>query len=329
MAPPCDLPRCNHAGEARAPDQRRLAFGSRLAKECRRQPSCNPTWKLAIPAQYRSAGGTVASGDQDLGALHLEAGTPHTAFTIGPFEPFSSPSEWNQPPLWYSSVTPSARRQQCLLWPSAIVVPPSPVCGNRLTIMRPAVAELTSARQPVQVARESPRTWGLDGYVAPRAARNWSSITFSPALTCSAPNPMKPPSFAASAAACTSNATDVSSSSWLGGSVADRRDAIVSLVSSIGPPGSAIEIAKPATNGARRIRIHSSSVKSFLDVMATSLGARYQPRRGSALPCQPTSRASIRGGSGIGWTATGCAAAGRRLGIGSGAVGTVLGAAIS
>src|SRR6266545_4184834 len=182
MAPPCDLPRCNHAGEARAPDQRRLAFGSRLAKECRRQPSCNPTWKLAIPAQYRSAGGTVASGDQNLGALHLEAGTPHTAFTIGPFEPFSSPSEWNQPPLWYSSVTPSARRQQCLL--------------------RPAVAELTSARQPVQVARESPRTWGLDGYVAPRAARNWSSITFSPALTCSAPNPMKPPSFAASAAAC-------------------------------------------------------------------------------------------------------------------------------
>src|SRR6266511_3363345 len=200
--PPCDLPRCNHAGEARAPDQRRLAFGSRLAKECRRQPSCNPTWKLAIPAQYRSAGGTVASGDQDLGALHLEAGTPHTAFTIGPFEPFSSPSEWNQPPLWYSSVTPSARRQQCLLWPSAIVVPPSPVCGNKLTIMRPAVAELTSARQPVQVAREGPRTWGLDGYVAPRAARNWSSITFSPALTCSAPNPMKPPSFAASAAAC-------------------------------------------------------------------------------------------------------------------------------
>jgi hypothetical protein len=48
-----------------------------------------------------------------LGALHLEAGTPHTAFTIGLFVPFSWPSEWNQPPLWYSSVTPSAQMQQC------------------------------------------------------------------------------------------------------------------------------------------------------------------------------------------------------------------------
>ena len=34
------------------------------------------------------------------------------------------------------------------------------------------------------------------------AARTWSSIRLSPALTCSAPNPMKPPSLAASAAAC-------------------------------------------------------------------------------------------------------------------------------
>jgi hypothetical protein len=31
-----------------------------------------------------------------LGALHLEAGRPHMAFTIGLVEPFSWPSEWNQ-----------------------------------------------------------------------------------------------------------------------------------------------------------------------------------------------------------------------------------------
>jgi hypothetical protein len=38
--------------------------------------------------------------------------------------------------------------------------------------------------------------------VPPSAARSWSSIGCFPALICSAPNPMKPPSFAASTAAC-------------------------------------------------------------------------------------------------------------------------------
>ena len=47
------------------------------------------------------------------------------------------------------------------------------------------------------------------------------------------------------------------------------RVAIVSLVASIGPPGSASEIAIPATNGARTIRRHSSSVKSLF-VVTTS-----------------------------------------------------------
>jgi hypothetical protein len=43
--------------------------------------------------------------------------------------------------------------------------------------------------------------------------------------------------------------------------------AIDSLAISIGPPGSANEIAIPATNGARRTRTHSSSVKSLFVVM--------------------------------------------------------------
>jgi len=51
-----------------------------------------------------------------------------------------------------------------------------------------------------------------------------------------------------------------SSSSWLGGVDVALRVAIVSLASSIGPPGSAIEMASPATNGARRSRTHSCSV---------------------------------------------------------------------
>jgi hypothetical protein len=38
----------------------------------------------------------------------------------------------------------------------------------------------------------------------------------------------------------------------------------------LGPPGSASEIATPATRGARRIRVHSWSVKSCLDVRAAS-----------------------------------------------------------
>jgi hypothetical protein len=43
--------------------------------------------------------------------------------------------------------------------------------------------------------------------------------------------------------------------------------AAVSLTASIGPPGSAREMASPATNGARLSRAHSSSVKSALDVI--------------------------------------------------------------
>src|SRR5215211_7632335 len=58
-----------------------------------------------------------------------------------------------------------------------------------------------------------------------------------------------------------------SSCSRVGGLVADFKDAADSLASSIGPPGSAREIAIPATNGARRTRIHSSSVKSLFVVM--------------------------------------------------------------
>ena len=53
--------------------------------------------------------------------------------------------------------------------------------------------------------------------------------------------------------------------------MADRNDAIVSLATSIGPPGSASEIATPATSGARRILVHSSSVKFCFEVIATSL----------------------------------------------------------
>jgi hypothetical protein len=46
--------------------------------------------------------------------------------------------------------------------------------------------------------------------------------------------------------------------------------ALVSLTASIGPPGSASEIAMPATSGARPRRAHSSSVKSvFVDMDAT------------------------------------------------------------
>jgi hypothetical protein len=64
-----------------------------------------------------------------------------------------------------------------------------------------------------------------------------------------------------------SRATAASSSCWLGGTVAARSVAIPSLEISIGPPGSAIVIAKPATIGARRTRSHSSSVKDAFDVI--------------------------------------------------------------
>ena len=66
--------------------------------------------------------------------------------------------------------------------------------------------------------------------------------------------------------ACTSSATSASSCSRLGGLVADFIVAIVSLAASIGPPGSASEIASPATNGARTIRVQSASEKSLLVV---------------------------------------------------------------
>jgi hypothetical protein len=66
-----------------------------------------------------------------------------------------------------------------------------------------------------------------------------------------------------------SKAISASNCSRLGGFVADFNDADVSLVSSMGPPGSAMEIAIPATNGARRTRTHSSSVKSLFVVMTS------------------------------------------------------------
>jgi hypothetical protein len=54
--------------------------------------------------------------------------------------------------------------------------------------------------------------------------------------------------------------TATRSSSSVGGAPAARIAAMLSLVSSIGPPGSASETAKPATVGARRRAAHSSSV---------------------------------------------------------------------
>src|SRR6187401_3463097 len=65
-----------------------------------------------------------------------------------------------------------------------------------------------------------------------------------------------------------SRATSVTSSSRLEGFVADLTVAIDSFAASIGPLGSAREMARPATNGARTIRLHSSSEKSLLVVMA-------------------------------------------------------------
>jgi hypothetical protein len=59
-----------------------------------------------------------------------------------------------------------------------------------------------------------------------------------------------------------------SNGSRLGGLVADLRAAIDSFAVSNGPPGSARVIARPATNGARAMRDHSSSEKSLFVVMA-------------------------------------------------------------
>jgi hypothetical protein len=114
--------------------------------------------------------------------------------------------------------------------------------------------------------RNASTSWGV-------ALAVTSSLTArSSSSTCWPPRGLKSPSgfCLCWASAWTSRAIDASSSSWLGGRVADRSDAMVSLATSIGPPGSASEIATPATSGARRIQVHSSSVKSCLDVMATS-----------------------------------------------------------
>src|SRR3954452_15310518 len=63
-----------------------------------------------------------------------------------------------------------------------------------------------------------------------------------------------------------SSATSATSCSRLDGFVADLIVAIDSFAASMGPPGSASAMARPATNGARTIRVHSSSEKSFLVV---------------------------------------------------------------
>src|SRR5688500_3087540 len=69
-----------------------------------------------------------------------------------------------------------------------------------------------------------------------------------------------------------SRATSVSSCSRLGGVWALFNAAMVSFVASMGPPGSASEIAIPATKGARTTRDHSSSVKSLFVVIVVPSG---------------------------------------------------------
>ena len=54
---------------------------------------------------------------------------------------------------------------------------------------------------------------------------------------------------------------------FLAGGTVGRSVAIISFEISIGPPGSAIVIAIPATKGARSTRCHSSSVNDAFDVM--------------------------------------------------------------
>src|SRR5215218_7958911 len=111
--------------------------------------------------------------------------------------------------------------------------------------------------------------------------------------------------------AWTSKAISASSCSRVGGLVADFKDAADSLASSIGPPGSAREIAIPATRGARRTRTHSSSVKSLFVVMTVALHAEDigwgRPQLGSTRVCRPPAadrfpvvrvgRPTTRGGS--------------------------------
>src|ERR671918_897595 len=65
-----------------------------------------------------------------------------------------------------------------------------------------------------------------------------------------------------------SRASSATNCSRLAGFVAALSVAIVSFAVSMGPPGSAREIARPATNGARTIRSQSSSEKSLLVVTA-------------------------------------------------------------
>src|SRR4051812_8320659 len=90
---------------------------------------------------------------------------------------------------------------------------------------------------------------------------------------------------------CRSRAISLRSCSRLGGLVADLTVAIVSRPISNGPPGSASEMAIPATNGARRILIHSSSGNaSFVVTVAPLLSlvanirevTTARPRRGSS-----------------------------------------------
>ena len=92
--------------------------------------------------------------------------------------------------------------------------------------------------------------------------------------------------------------------------------AIVSLVASMGPPGSANEIAIPATIGARTTRAHSSSVKSSLvlnvcpsalarpaDVMLLSLGPISVTGAATASP--PSDHGAVGGqAAGVGWPGT-------------------------
>jgi hypothetical protein len=95
-----------------------------------------------------------------------------------------------------------------------------------------------------------------------------------------------------------SRTTSVTSCSRLEGFVADLTVAIDSFAASIGPLGSAREMARPATNGARTIRLHSSSEKSLLVVTAgpfvreLRVGARGHPR--GLVPVSPVAPTYFR-----------------------------------
>ena len=100
-----------------------------------------------------------------------------------------------------------------------------------------------------------------------------SSSTISTAAV--APFGLKPPSgfLRCFASSTVSRASAWTNSPWSPASAACVtvfNAAEVSLTASIGPPGSAIEIDRPATNGARLSRAHSSSVKSAFDAMGAT-----------------------------------------------------------